>query len=334
MSTKIIWPILLVCLLSGFALSAPASAQTPRPVIIDTDMTSDDWMATLYLLNNPDFSVKAITVTGTGWAFCDAGVQAALGLVALADYGDVPVTCWRDTPLLGGENPVNPDWRTSLDSVKALGLPEGGQPASEDAVALFTSTVQAAPDKITVLALGPLTNLAQAFNTTPALIDQIDMVYVMGGAVDVAGSAVSDANTSAEWNIYCDPPAARMVFESGVPITLIPLDASNDVPITMDFLSKLEADQTTPEAKFVTSVLKNSTDFIQSGGYYFWDPLAAAVMADPSLVTLTEREVTVIDRPGDDYGRTQPVGNGSRIMVATKPNGEVFEQRLLDTWNS
>jgi inosine-uridine nucleoside N-ribohydrolase len=322
------------CLLLFLIFVTPAAAQTPRPVIIDTDMTSDDWMATLYLLNNPDFSVKAITVTGTGWAFCDAGVRAALGLVALANYGDIPVSCWRDNPLLGGDNPVNPDYRTSMDSLKSLGLPEGGQPSDMNAVELFTSTVQASPDKVTVLAIGPLTNLAQAFNTTPALIDKIDMVYVMGGAVDVPGSAVSDTNTSAEWNIYCDPPAARMVFESGVPITLIALDASNDLPITMDFLSKLEADQTTPEAKFMAMVLKNSTGFIQSGGYYFWDPLAAAVLADPSLVTLTQRDVTVIDIPGADYGRTQPVGNGPRIMVATKPNGDVFEQRLLDTWNS
>ena len=312
----------------------PAAAAAPKPVIIDSDMTSDDWMATLYLLNDPAFSVKAITVTGTGWAYCDGGVQAALGLLALTNHTDIPVSCWREIPLLGDYNPVPPESRTTPDSLKPLNLPAGGKPSDMDAVQLFTSTVQASADKVTVLALGPLTNIAQAFETTPALIDKIDMIYVMGGAVDVPGSAVSDTNKSAEWNIYCDPYAARLVFESGAPVTLIALDASNDVPITMDFLTKLQAAAKTPSAKLMATVLEGSTGFIQSGGYYFWDPLAAAVMADPTLVTLTKRSVDVVDTPGADYGRTKPVGNGPQILVATKPNGATFEQRLIDTWNA
>ena len=322
----------LCCMISGVFM-APAAAADPRPVIIDSDMTTDDFMATLLTLKSPDFSVKAITVTGTGWSFCDAGVKAALGIVALADAGDVPVSCWRDAPLVG-DNPVPAEWRTSLESVAALNLPEGGQPSDQDAVALFTSTVQASAEKVTVLAIGPLTNIAQAFNNTPSLMDNIEMIYIMGGAVDVPGSSVSETNTAAEWNIYCDPLAARTVFESGVPITLIPLDASNDVPLTMDFLHQLEADKHTPEAEFVYTALSNSTDFIQSGGYYFWDPLAAAVMANPGLVTLTQRDVTVIDVPGAEYGRTKPVGNGPRIEVATQPDGAAFIQYFMSTLNS
>ncbi len=322
-----------LCLLLCGMLFSPAAADGPRPVIIDSDMTTDDFMASLLILKDPDFSVLAITVTGTGWAFCDAGVQAALGIVALAEAGDVPVSCWRDTPLIG-DNPVPADWRTNLETVAALNLPEGGQPVDQDAVALFTSTVQASAEKVTVLALGPLTNIAQAFADTPALVDQIEMIYVMGGAVDVPGSAVSETNTSAEWNIYCDPVAARMVFESGAPITLIPLDATNDVPLTMDFLHQLEADKQTPAAEFIYTALSNNTGFIESGGYYFWDPLAAAIMADPGLATLTEREVSVIDVPGADYGRTQPVGNGPRIQVATQPDGEAFLDYFMSTLNS
>jgi pyrimidine-specific ribonucleoside hydrolase len=251
----------------------------------------------------------------------------------MTKYGDVPVSCWKDTPWLGGDNPVNPDYRTSLESIKSMNLPQGGKPADVDAVQLFTQTAQAAPGKIEVLALGPLTNLAEAFTKTPALIDKIERVTVMGGAVDVPGSAVSNENTTAEWNIYCDPPAARAVFESGAPITLVSLDASNDVPLTMDFLDMLNANAKTDAAKFLATALTGSTDFIKSGGYFFWDPLAAAVMADPKLVTHTERSVTVVDVLGPEYGRTKPVANGSRIDVVTKPDGKTFEQRLLDAWN-
>ena len=130
------WMLLTVlcCLLSAFIITVPTAAADPKPVIIDTDMTNDDFMAILYILNDPDFSVKAITVTGSGWSYCDAGVQAALGILALTKYGDVPVSCWKDTPWLGGDNPVNPDWRTSLESIKALNLPEGGKAVGMDAV--------------------------------------------------------------------------------------------------------------------------------------------------------------------------------------------------------
>ncbi len=152
--------------------------------------------------------------------------------------------------------------------------------------------------------------------------------------MDAPGSGVTDENTTAEWNIYCDPPAARMVFESGVPITLIALDASNDVPVTPEFLSNLKANQKTPAAKFIATALSGSEESINNGTYFFWDPLAAAVMADPKLVTHTERTVTVVDVPGPDYGRTKPVGNGPRIDVVTKPDGKTFEQGLIDTWNA
>jgi pyrimidine-specific ribonucleoside hydrolase len=166
------------------------------------------------------------------------------------------------------------------------------------------------------------------------LVEKIDMIYVMGGAVDVPGSGVSADNTSAEWNIYCDPHAARLVFESGAPITLVPLDATNNAPVTMDFVERLDSEGTSPEADFVHTVLAGNAESIESGGYYFWDPLAAAVLTNQSLVTLQSREVTVVDTAGVDNGRTKPVGNGPEIQVATAPNTAAFEELFINTLNS
>lgn len=317
-----------------FGGPATVSAQEPVPVVIDSDMISDDWMATLFLLNDPQFAVKAITVAGTGFANCDAGVRSALGLLALTDYGDVPVSCGAESPLVG-DNAPPAEWMTTLETVEALGLPEGGEAAEQDAVALFTSTIQASPSPVTVLALGPLTNVGAALEATPELADNIEMIYVMGGAVDVDGSFVSDENTAAEWNIYSDPHAARLVFESGAPITLVPLDATNEAPVTPDFVARLEAEKATPAAEFVATLLANNAESIESGSYYFWDPLAAVVMSDPNLVTLTPRDVTVIDIPGSpEDGRTKPVANGSEIMVATAPDSAALEAALIAAWNS
>lgn len=334
MASRVTICLVLSCVLGVFGGTTVVSAQDPVPVVIDSDMISDDWMAALYVLNDPRFTVEAITVAGTGFADCEAGVAAALGLLALTESGDVPVSCGAESPLLG-DNAPPADWLTTIETVNALGLPEGGEPVSQDAVALFTSTIQDAPAPITVLALGPLTNVGAALEATPALVENIEMIFVMGGAVDVDGSHVSEENTAAEWNIFSDPHAARLVFESGAPITLVPLDATNEVPVTPEFVAQLEAEKTTPEAEFVAALLANNAESIASGSYFFWDPLAAVVMGEPGLVTLTPRNVTVTTIPGaPEDGRTKPVANGSEIIVATAPDGAALEAALIAAWNS
>ena len=190
--------LVLPCVLGVVSGTTAVSAQDPVPVIIDSDMIADDWMATLFLLNDPDVTVNAITVAGTGFADCDAGVEAALGLLALTDYGDVPVSCGAASPLVG-DNAPPAEWRTTIETVDGLGLPDGGEPVEQDAVAIFTSTIQDSPEPVTVLTLGPLTNVGAALEATPALVENIEMIYVMGGAVDVEGSFVSvTANRAAD----------------------------------------------------------------------------------------------------------------------------------------
>jgi inosine-uridine nucleoside N-ribohydrolase len=333
MLKKVVLLILIFASLCVSTITSFAQSADPIPVIIDTDMVTDDWMAILLTLKNPNFDVQAITVTGTGFAYCDSGTYIALRLVALTEAGDIPVSCWRDTPLFG-ENAPPTEWRTTMETAESLGLPEGGEASEMDAVELFTSTLENGTTKYTVLALGPLTNIGEALNTKPELAEKIEMIYVMGGAVDVPGSGISAENTTAEWNIFSDPYAARLTFESGAPITLVPLDATNDVPVTTDFMSRLEAAQGTPEAQFVYEALSANMGSIESGSYFFWDPLAALIMADPSLVTLTPRIVTVIDVPGAEDGRTKPVANGPQIQVATQPDVDAMEQLFLDTLNS
>lgn len=218
MFKKSVLLILLLVSLGVFSSGVYAQEADQRPVIIDTDMVTDDWMAILLTLKNPDFSVKAITVTGTGFAYCDSGTRIALGLLALAEAGDIPVSCWRDTPLFG-ENAPPDEWRTTMETAESLNLPEGGAASDMNAVELFTATLEASAEKMIVLALGPLTNVGAALDAKPELADKIEMMYVMGGAVDVPGSGISEENTTAEWNIFSDPYAARLAFESGAPIT-------------------------------------------------------------------------------------------------------------------
>jgi pyrimidine-specific ribonucleoside hydrolase len=314
----------------------PAS-ENPRPVIIDTDMAPDDWMAILYLLQRPEIRIVAITVAGTGETHCEPGVRNALGLVALAGESNIPVACGSETPL-EGEHVFPEGWRERADSMQGLTLPEGSNPTpGGDAIELLSDTLLNSPEKVTLLALGPLTNLAAAFEHLPAIIENIEQVYIMGGALEVLGnvgfSGAGIENQVAEWNIYIDPLAAQRVFASGAPITLVPLDATNDAPVNLDFYFSLQANHNTPEAEFVYRVLSDQLDFIASGGYYFWDPLAAALLVDESLGTIREGAVKVYTAEGPSSGLTRLQAGGDAVRYAKSVEAEAFEADFLRTLN-
>jgi pyrimidine-specific ribonucleoside hydrolase len=335
-----------VILLMGCTIPAATPTATPptratshpRAIVIDTDMAADDWMAILYLLQRPDMTVRAITVTGAGEAHCAPGTQHALGLAALSGNGKILVACGRETPLQGDH--AFPDgWREGVDSLLGLTLPDGQDSvSSQTAAELLASVIQSSPDKVTLLTLGPLTNVAEALQTNPSLMDHIDGIYIMGGAVNVPGnvgaSGVGIDNSVAEWNIYVDPYAANVVLQSSAPITLVPLDATNHVPLTAKFYNRLKSNHTSSEATFVFDVLTKQKAFIDSSGYYFWDPLAAAILADESLATFQTENLCVVEKEGPESGWTKS-GNGCpEVRVAVSADGGRFEQIFLDTLNT
>ena len=318
-------------------LPPPATSQ-PRAIVIDTDMAADDWMAILTLLQRPEVTVRAITVTGTGEAHCAPGIRHALGLAALSGDDKILVACGRETPLQG--NHAFPDsWREGVDTLLGLTLPEGQDTASNlTAVELLASVIQSSPVKVTLLTLGPLTNIAEALQNNPSLADNIERIYIMGGAVDVPGnvgaSGVGINNNTAEWNIYVDPYAANIVLQSSAPIALVPLDATNHAPLTARFYNRLKSNHTSPEATFVFDVLTQQKAFIDSGGYYFWDPLAAAILADESLATFQNKNLCVVETEGPESGWTKS-GNGCpEVRVAVSADGGRFEEMFLDTLNT
>jgi inosine-uridine nucleoside N-ribohydrolase len=198
--------------------------------------------------------------------------------------------------------------------------------------------VYATPDKVTLLTLGPLTNVAETLQTNPSLVDHIERIYIMGGAVKVPGnvgaSGVEIDNSVAEWNIYVDPYAANVVLQSRVPITLVPLDVTNHVPLTAKFYNRLKSNHTSPEATFVFDVLTQQKAFIESGGYYFWDPLAAAILTDDSLATFQNQNLCVVETEGPESGWTRLGNECPEVRVAVSADGGRFEQLFVDVLNT
>ncbi|HLE73146.1 MAG TPA: nucleoside hydrolase [Anaerolineales bacterium] len=298
-------------------------------------MALDDWIAILYVLQHPDVEVIAITVTGTGEAHCGPGVAHALELVYLAGEAGIPVTCGREFPL-EGNHAFPDDLRARVDELAGLDLPDSPEsPASQGAVELMTDLISNSGTRITILTLGPLTNLGEALGAEPALAQEIEMVYIMGGAVSVPGNLAFAGidNQVSEWNIYIDPKAAQLVLDSGAPLTLIPLDVTNLAPLTVDFLDRLGEVAQTPEAEFVFRSLTQYSEFIAQG-YYFWDPLAAAALTDEESFTFEALELQVILEDGSHSGQTIQQGEGASVRVAIGVDNRQFEQLLIDVLNS
>lgn len=317
-------------------LSALEASQ-PRTVVVDTDMAADDWMAILYLLQRPDVTVRAITVTGTGETRCAPGVRHALGLAALSGQEGIPVACGRERPLHGSH--AFPDsWRESADALLGLTLPAARDSAFDlTAVELLASVIQSSSDKVTILTLGPLTNVAEVLQEYPSLAEDIEMIYIMGGAVNVPGnvgaSGVGIDNNVAEWNIYIDPVAANLVLRSGVPVTLVPLDATNHAPVTARFYRRLAKNHTTPEATFIFDVLTQLKEFNDWRGYYFWDLLTAAILTDESLAAIQVQNLCVVEREGPESGWTKAAEGCPQVRVALSADAGRFEQTLLEILN-
>jgi inosine-uridine nucleoside N-ribohydrolase len=271
--------------------------------------------------------VTAIVVDGDGEARCPIGATNALSLAALAGKPDIPVGCGRPRPLKGTHAFPKP-WRDAADNL--YGLPRPARPARPPAGSgerVFRAALQSAPGRVDVLTLGPPTELAAVLlRGGTALRAKIRSVTMMGGAVGVPGNitwAPTIENPRAEWNFYVDPKAANVVFRSGLPITLVPLDATNDVPLNAAVAARLGR---SPSAAFVRRLIKSMPPSL-----YFWDELAAAVLVEPAIGRYAKKRLAVIEREGSDSGRTIQTADGARVRVTMSADRARFESSFAST---
>ncbi len=187
--------------------------------------------------------------------------------------------------------------------------------------------ISASAEPVVVFTDGTLTNLAAAFRLDPGIVENIAMVYTMGGAVDVPGNNFN--NPDAEWNIWVDPTAAAEVFASGVPLTLVPLDATNQVPVHLFHLPALREHQTTPAATATVTMLEASEE-LRGGTLYFWDGITAALLVDQSLAQFETMRLSVVHEGGPEVvGTTERAADGSEVRVALTVDAERFVQQFF-----
>jgi inosine-uridine nucleoside N-ribohydrolase len=266
-----------------------------RAVILDNDAAMDDVLALILIGNDPGVVLKAITVAGTGEAHGKQGAQNMAAIVNMMGKSDIPVAYGHARPLTNAGKPFPDFLRTTADRIlvgKKI-KPHPDLRITDDAVGLIKQVVDNSDEKVTILATGPLTNIAEFVTQYPELTKKIDRIVVMGGAINVKGNinalTPEANNTVSEWNFYADPQAVRKVFSSKIPITLVALDATNQVPITAKFYDSLALEDQ-PELHLAHDLLKGYVDQYgletMTNNVYMWDGLAAMVMLDPAMAEI------------------------------------------------
>ncbi len=296
-------------------------AQRKPPVIVDTDAGIDDLMAIAYLLAGREVDLRAVTVVN-GVAHVESGVRNILGLLQLAGRTDIPVFPGETRPLAG--NTAFPElWRSVSDNPPGAEFPVAGRrPENRSAVDYLTKELRLPPGgaSLRILALGPLTNIAKALNAKGGRVRGVRSIVIMGGAISVAGNLGDGGvfrtdNKTAEWNMYIDPLAASEVFASGVPIEMVPLDATNRVPVDAAFVSSFSKKAAGPLGRLVSQLFAGEQELVEQHVLYAWDPLAAVVLTHPGIASFLDQHVEI--------GRKPPAEGQTRVAQGRKSNARV-----------
>lgn len=329
---------LVFLLILSFCWLNTLEAAPAREFIIDTDAGIDDAIAILYLLQNDSVKVKAITIESDSETDCKPAYANLLGIVKMLHQPNIPIACGSKIPLQGHH--VFPQWVKNIsNSLAGVGFStQHVDIPKQTAVELFLHTLNSAKHPIDILAIGPLTNIAQAFQQQPAAKNKIRMIYQMGGAVFVPGNikdVIPDSNNAAaEWNFYIDPTAAYQVFHSGVPITLVPLDVTNTVLIDKAFYQKIQLQHHKPAANLVYQLLNHNQKMLLDSIWYFWDPMAAVIAANESIAVIKTYPLNISLSPDAQLGATKVDKlKGVPVRVCTAVQSNIFKDLLLSDLN-
>ncbi len=313
-----------IVLFAAFLIASSIAANAaPKKIILDTDPGTDDAMALMLALNSPELDVRAITVV-PGNVTAAQGLENALRMASLANRCDIPVAAGAQHPLFqklvtaefwhGKNGLANIELPTSKCRVDPLYAPD-----------LIIELVHGAPHEITLVPIGPLTNIALAVERDPSIVPLVKEVILMGGSI-----SGGNVNAAAEANIANDPEAAQIVFQAGWPVTMVGLDVANKTLLTKKHLDQL-AQSHGPINDFIYKVASFLIDLsakFDSPGTAMYDPLAVGVAIDSSLVTAPAMHVDVETR--GEFTRGETVANRQGYVERNVLHGDRYVIEGID----
>jgi inosine-uridine nucleoside N-ribohydrolase len=267
--------------------SRPISAV--QKAIIDTDPGVDDAFALLLALRSPEVQVEAITAVA-GNVPLSLTLPNALRLVEIAGRSDVPVAGGASSPLV--RKLVDASYAHGNNGLAGVSFPAPRiEPVKDRAADLICRMVRANAGAISIIGIGPLTNIALALREDPEIASMIHSIVLMGGSL--SGGNVTPA---AEFNFYVDPEAASIVFGSGIPIRMVGLDVTRQVELTQRHIEKLQAASgpvSEAAVRIGNSALQMQRAASSAGRMHLHDPLAVSCLIDPDIVTFEDYHVAI-----------------------------------------
>src|SRR6266511_4531396 len=303
---------------------------TPTRIIIDTDPGIDDALAFLLALASPEIKLEALTTT-QGNVTVEKATRNALSVLELAHASHIPVAQGSLLPLV---QPLRASAMVHGESgIGNSRLPEPRAKAiQKHAVDYLIERVLAEPNEISIFPIGPLTNIALAIRKEPRFAKAVKELVIMGGAILEHGNITPQA----EFNIYVDPHAAHIVFHSGIPITLIPLDVTHKCLLKQEHIDRLMKINS-PITRFIRDEMEVYLEASLQLGYEgcaLHDPLTLATIIAPELLTLKEYYVDVDISGGVSMGKTfadifNVTKKPANMKVAMDVRGEDFIELFL-----
>jgi inosine-uridine nucleoside N-ribohydrolase len=319
-----------IALLSLAVLSAGAiptangqSRSVARKVVIDTDPGTDDALAILLALNSPEVDVRAITIVA-GNVTVDLGLENALKVTSLAGRCDIPVAEGAARPLFQKLN-TEEFWNGRNGLGGAELPPSKCHAASQFGPDLIIEMVHRYPHEITLVPIGPLTNIGLAISKDPSIIPLVNEVVLMGGSI-----TGGNVNAASEFNIHSDPEAASLVFNAGWPITMVGLDVTEHTLITNADVARLET-KAGAQATFAAAVARFQIGTYQGtgfGGGAVHDALAVGAVIDNSLLKTQEMRVDI--ETDGKFTRGETVGNRGNAVDRVVARGDRLETVGVD----
>jgi purine nucleosidase len=313
----------------------------PRPVVFDNDADFDDTVALAALAEQHikgRIDLRAVTITNNGAGLPGKGYQHVRCLLDALGLEDIPVAdATYDLP------PAFPDaLRFAIDSVLDVSIPDcevDHTPPRPSASELLADAIANAEGDLTLIATGPLTNVALAIDRLDHQYPQgaaalIDRVYIQGGGFNGPSDPQEPLT---EGNIWGDPAAAQAIFTSLRPgaLYLVPVDATDFVPIRAEYVTLISANPQTPAAAYVATLMNHPLLLfaVQAGlPIFWWDPLTALSATHKGLVQYRWKRVEVI-QDGVLRGYTIESPTGSWMWVGVSADRALFESTLLDVLN-
>jgi inosine-uridine nucleoside N-ribohydrolase len=333
--------------LTGNALPAPsyapvvAQTSNPRqPIIIDTDLSHDDCIAILYLLQNPKVDVLGITVAN-GIAHVEPGLENVYRLLSLADRTDIPVAAGAPSPL-AGDNTYPEHLRHIIDFGLRPALPKTQMLKSEHTASdLIQRLSDESPTPAALIALGPLTNIAQVLQKNPDQAARFSTIFVSGGIIGEYDDVIDTSNRDllSDWNLLLDPQAADLVLNSGIPIKIIPLDITNpygpnSILVNRNLASQIETNARGRESQIMARIMRGWLfAFPGVSAVPLWDTVVATIVTEPTICTeWHDLSIRVNLEPGEFEGEIIVDENGQpNARVCLAGDQTAFEEIYLST---